>query len=315
MSGAWGNVENTVNASNWNTKANDKNGKKQSYKMRGWATQTNQTKIDGDKLDQGTLDEGSLMALGMDPTSARIAQVRSLMEPGSPINAYDGQYVSMAFNQLTFTDSGNGSNAMEMIGRVLYSSGTTIRPECQDLVDALGSQGMTVVEMGKGYSFSLIDPDLGTIGASDGWTRSDLQTLHKAGRFIFPEGQTVEQAMDANEAVLAGKVKDGVHLNNRAELALRYDPGKLIALSAIFADPRMQAGAGINYKVEYIDRAAQINVLGNRLVDYPINEKVLGFATKLANSAPASANALVPQTFFRAAALDDAILDLSLIHI
>ena len=309
VSGAWGNVENTVNASNWNTKANDKNGKKQSYKMRGWATQTNQTKIDGDKLDQGTLDEGSLMALGMDPTSARIAQVRSLMEPGSPINAYDGQYVSMAFNQLTFTDSGNGSNAMEMIGRVLYSSGTTIRPECQDLVDALGSQGMTVVEMGKGYSFSLIDPDLGTIGASDGWTRSDLQTLHKAGRFIFPEGQTVEQAMDANEAVLAGKVKDGVHLNNRAELALRYDPGKLIALSAIFADPRMQAGAGINYKVEYIDRAAQINVLGNRLVDYPINEKVLGFATKLANSAPASANALVPQTFFRAAALDDAILD------
>ncbi|MFT6162516.1 MAG: hypothetical protein ACJAZO_004046 [Myxococcota bacterium] len=249
------------------------------------------------------------MAMGMDATSARIAQVRSLMEPGSPINTYDGQYVSMAFNQLTFTDSKNGSNAMEMVGRVLFSSGTTVRPEHQDLVDALATIGMTVVSMGKGYSFTLIDPDLGAIGAKDGWTRADLETLNKVGRFIDPKGQTPQQAMDANEAVLAGKVVDGVHVNNRAELALRYDPGKLIVLSAIFADPRMQAGAGINYKVEYIDRAAQLNVMGHKLVDYPISEKLLGFSTKLANSAPASAMALVPQTFFRAAALDPAILE------
>lgn len=302
VTGQWGNVSNEIKPSSWGG-------------VRGWSTHGNALKIDGETLEQGTVDVDHLVAMGMDPTSARIAQVRSAMEPGSPINAYDGEYVSMAFNQLTFFDAKDGSNAMEMLGRVLFSEGVTPRPECKDLIDALGGLGFTVVQQGKGYSFSLVDPHLGSIGAADGWTRADLETLHKAGRFVMPKGQTPEQAMDAIEKLFDDTVtqQDGtkLHQYNKAELALRYDPEKLLALSAVFADPRVQAGAGMNYKAEYIDVAAGVKIVGNTLVSYPINELVLGAATKLANSAPDSAKKLIPRYFFRAAELDADILSVS----
>lgn len=250
----------------------------------GWHAGGEAATINGETFANLPSDE-ALAAVGLNETEIRLVRVRAQMEDGigSDVNGYDAVYASFGLNQNTLVDeSGEGySNVSEMLGGVMYGEDGKLREGMEDIEAALSMVGLALEPIGTKHYGLVVTADevLGPVGIQEPIKWTHVRDLYEANRVML--SRSAEPGQAAFEQVVAGLSHDS---QNLAAFAVRTSPERLGVLSAIYADPRIQAACAVSWARSKLGDVKGVKVQGRALTDYPISERVAGVIGKLSNS-------------------------------